>query len=313
MRACLHSGATHDQHPAIPGAPRHRSALSLCRERRSSAPSYRRSDLRGGSFRSRGSNIRLVASGTLGGSFSATYAINDLNQIVGASTNAENERGCSDGRTAFHGSGSVAGKNGSQATTSMRRGRLWDSFGGTGQARAFRRTPGTCLSYRRPQDTAAVKPMESTMRGRLLAWSAYRRQSHAAIWRDGLPTDLQAAGTGEGFAWDISNTGQVAGNVLTDFETGASRIVSFGPLRPGRTLGWRSRRRGRTPNHEDCWPRSLLGVDPRKETNLEADPRAEWDETVPRRNPVARAASRIGVSNGAPSRSRRAGGCETES
>jgi probable HAF family extracellular repeat protein len=46
---------------------------------------------------------------------------------------------------------------------------------------------------------------------------------HAAIWRARVPTDLQAASGGEGFAWDINNHGEVIGTFYTDFNGSGSQ------------------------------------------------------------------------------------------
>ncbi len=202
-------------------------ALSACAGSDApSAPSTGRSDLRGGKPGSRGSNIAIVDLGTLGGSFSATYAINDLNQIVGASTNAQNAtRAFRWANGVFTDLGVLPGKTSSQANDINEAGQVvGTSFGGTSQARAFRWSSGNMLELPPPAGYCCSEAHGINDAGDVAgAVSLTVGSPHAAIWRDGVPTDLQAAGTGEGFAWDISNTGQVVGTFYSDFATGASQ------------------------------------------------------------------------------------------
>ena len=84
---------------------------------------------------------------------------------------------------------------------------------GPGTSRAFLWSEGTFDELPPPAGYCCSQAYALNDAGEVAGavWVAQSEDPHAAIWRNRLPTDLQASSGGEGYAWDINNLGEVVG------------------------------------------------------------------------------------------------------
>jgi probable HAF family extracellular repeat protein len=150
------------------------------------------------------------------------HAVNEANQIVGysaTSSGAIHAFFWSAG--AFTDLGVLPGMTSSQASAINSSGQVvgWSS-GATSARRAFKWDAGTFIELPPPTGYCCSEAFGINDNGDVVgAVSVSSGHPHAAIWREGVPTDLQATG-GEGFAWDVNASGQVVGTFYTSFSSG---------------------------------------------------------------------------------------------
>jgi probable HAF family extracellular repeat protein len=166
--------------------------------------------------------ITIVELGTLGGSSSAANAVNDEGRIVGSS---EAPGGGTHGFLWADGVmtdlGTLAGMTGSVAYDINEGGQIVGVSYDVGASRAFVWSAGVMQELPLPPGYCCSQALAISDDGLVAgSVSVAGGHPHVAIWRDGVPIDLQPSGTREGYAWDVNNAGQVVGTLYSDFGSG---------------------------------------------------------------------------------------------